>query len=108
MDTDRVDTTLSEAGQAVVPAAIQTIRQKLPFTIDLSPAERHHLPQDGRQEPGLRRQSVGGGNAASGHPAACLRRRDHGLRRGAVRGPPPIALALTHAIWGIIPYNGMG
>ena len=44
MNTNRVDTTLSEVGQAVVPAAIQTIRQKLPFLMGLSPEERHHLP----------------------------------------------------------------
>lgn len=47
MPDNRVSATLSDADRQAVLAAIQTIRQKLPFLIDLSPEERHRLPKMG-------------------------------------------------------------
>jgi len=38
-----VDASLSQADQEAVLAAIQTIRQKLPFLVDISPEERRSL-----------------------------------------------------------------
>jgi hypothetical protein len=47
MPDNRVSAALSEADRQAVLAAIQTIRQKLPFLVDLSPEERHKLPKMG-------------------------------------------------------------
>jgi len=44
---NNVSGTLSEADIAAVLAAIQTIREKLPFLIDLTPEQRHELPKMG-------------------------------------------------------------
>lgn len=46
---DRIDATLSPADRDAVMAAIQTIRAKLPFLIDLTPEERRGLPKMGDQ-----------------------------------------------------------
>jgi hypothetical protein len=47
MPDNRISATLSDTDQQAVMAAIQTIRQKLPFLIDLTPEERHDLPKMG-------------------------------------------------------------
>lgn len=47
MPENRVSASLSEADRQAVLAAVQTIRQKLPFLIDLSPDERRKLPKMG-------------------------------------------------------------
>ena len=47
MPDNRVSASLSDADREAVLAAIQTIRQKLPFLVDLSPEERHKLPKMG-------------------------------------------------------------
>ena len=47
MPDNRVSATLSEADQQAVLAAIETIRQKLPFLIDLTPEQRRSLPKMG-------------------------------------------------------------
>jgi hypothetical protein len=47
MSENRVSATISEADQQAVLAAIETIRQKLPFLIDLSPEQRRSLPKMG-------------------------------------------------------------
>lgn len=47
MPENRVSATLSEADQQAVLAAIETIRQKLPFLIDLTPEQRRSLPKMG-------------------------------------------------------------
>jgi hypothetical protein len=47
MPENRVNATLSAADQQAVLAAINTIREKLPFLIDLTPEERRALPKMG-------------------------------------------------------------
>lgn len=47
MPENRVSATLSDTDQQAVMSAINTIRQKLPFLIDLTPEERHDLPKMG-------------------------------------------------------------
>jgi len=47
MPENRVSANLSQADQQAVLAAIQTIREKLPFLIDLTPEERRNLPKLG-------------------------------------------------------------
>ena len=47
MPDNRVSAELSEADQQAVLAAIETIRQKLPFLIDLTPEQRRSLPKMG-------------------------------------------------------------
>lgn len=47
MPENRVSAEISDADQQAVLAAIETIRQKLPFLIDLSPEQRRSLPKMG-------------------------------------------------------------
>jgi hypothetical protein len=47
MPDNRISTQLSAADQAAVLAAVKTIRDKLPFLIDLTPEERRSLPRMG-------------------------------------------------------------
>jgi hypothetical protein len=47
MPENRVSASLSQTDQQAVLAAIQTIREKLPFLIDLTPDERRRLPKIG-------------------------------------------------------------
>jgi hypothetical protein len=47
MPENRISAELSNADQAAVLAAINTIRQKLPFLLDLTPEERRSLPRMG-------------------------------------------------------------
>jgi hypothetical protein len=47
MPDNRISTTLSTNDQADVLAAIKTIRDKLPFLLDLTPEERRSLPRMG-------------------------------------------------------------
>ena len=44
MPDNRISAALSQADQQAVLAAVNTIREKLPFLIDLSPDERRSLP----------------------------------------------------------------
>lgn len=47
MSENRVDATLTAADQQAVMTAIETIREKLPFLIDLTTEERRGLPKMG-------------------------------------------------------------
>lgn len=47
MPENRVSATLSEADRQAVLAAVETIRQKLPFLISLTPEQRRSLPKMG-------------------------------------------------------------
>jgi hypothetical protein len=47
MSENRINATLTAADQQAVMTAINTIREKLPFLIDLSPDERRALPKMG-------------------------------------------------------------
>ena len=47
MAENRIDAVLSEADRAATLAAIETIKTKLPFLIDLTPKERQELPKMG-------------------------------------------------------------
>jgi hypothetical protein len=47
MTDNRISASLSAADRQAVLDAINTIRQKLPFLIDLSPEDRHTLPKMG-------------------------------------------------------------
>jgi hypothetical protein len=47
MQENRISATLSDADRQAVMAAINTIRQKLPFLIDLTPEDRRSLPKMG-------------------------------------------------------------
>ena len=56
MPENRVSAQLGEAERQAVFAAIQTIRQKLPFLLDLTPEERHALPKFGDKSRGRERR----------------------------------------------------
>lgn len=58
MPENRVSAQLGEAEQQAVFAAIQTIRQKLPFLIDLTPEERRALPKMGDKSRGFVTQAL--------------------------------------------------
>lgn len=58
MQENRVSAQLGEAERQAVFAAIQTIRQKLPFLIDLTPEERHALPKLGDKSRGFVEQAL--------------------------------------------------
>ena len=58
MTDNRISATLSQADQQAVLSAINTIRQKLPFLIDLSPEERHTLPKMGDKSRGFVSQAL--------------------------------------------------
>jgi hypothetical protein len=58
MPDNRISATLSQADQQAVLAAIQTIRQKLPFLIDLTPEERRSLPRMGDRSRGFVAQAL--------------------------------------------------
>ena len=47
MSDNRVSAVLAQADKDAVLAAIETIREKLPFLIDLTPEQRHALPKMG-------------------------------------------------------------
>jgi hypothetical protein len=47
MPENRVSASLNDADRQAVLAAVQTIRQKLPFLVDLTPDERRKLPKMG-------------------------------------------------------------
>ncbi|HWS98989.1 MAG TPA: hypothetical protein VN256_01875 [Pyrinomonadaceae bacterium] len=47
MQDNRISATLSDADRQAVMDAVNTIRQKLPFLIDLTPEERRGLPKMG-------------------------------------------------------------
>ena len=47
MPDNRISATLSTADQQAVLSAINTIRERLPFLVDLSPEDRHALPKMG-------------------------------------------------------------
>ena len=55
---NRVSAQLGEAERQAVFAAIQTIRQKLPFLIDLTPEERRTLPRMGDKSRGFVEQAL--------------------------------------------------
>lgn len=44
---NRIDASLSAADRTAILAALDTVRQKLPFLVDLSPDERRGLPRFG-------------------------------------------------------------
>ncbi|HEX3558409.1 MAG TPA: hypothetical protein VHU19_04350 [Pyrinomonadaceae bacterium] len=58
MPDNRISASLSQADQQAVLAAINTIRTKLPFLVDLSPEERHALPKMGDKSRGFVAQSL--------------------------------------------------
>jgi hypothetical protein len=58
MPENRVSAQLGEAERQAVFAAIQTIRQKLPFLIDLTPEERRSLPRFGDKSRGFVEQAL--------------------------------------------------
>lgn len=58
MQENRISATLSDADQQTVLSAINTIRQKLPFLIDLTPEERHTLPKMGDKSRGFVSQTL--------------------------------------------------
>ena len=58
MPENRVSASLGEAERQAVFAAIQTIRQKLPFLIDLTPEERRSLPRFGDKSRGFVEQAL--------------------------------------------------
>jgi hypothetical protein len=47
MQENRISATLSDADRQAVMAALETIRQKLPFLTDLTPEDRRALPKMG-------------------------------------------------------------
>jgi hypothetical protein len=58
MPDNHVSASLSQADQQAVLAAINTIREKLPFLIDLTPEERRTLPRMGDRSRGFVAQAL--------------------------------------------------
>jgi hypothetical protein len=58
MPDNRISATLSDADQQAVLTAINTIREKLPFLLDLSPEERKALPRLGDKSRGFVTQAL--------------------------------------------------
>jgi hypothetical protein len=58
MPDNRISASLSEADRQAVLDAINTIRQKLPFLIDLTPEERRSLPKMGDSSRGFVTQAL--------------------------------------------------
>lgn len=58
MIDNRVSANLSQADQQAVMSAIDTIRQKLPFLVDLTPEERRDLPKMGERSRGFVQQAL--------------------------------------------------
>ncbi len=58
MPDNRISATLSQADQQAVLAAVNTIREKLPFLIDLTPEERRGLPKMGDSSRGFVMQAL--------------------------------------------------
>jgi hypothetical protein len=58
MPDNRISATLSQADQQAVLSAINTIREKLPFLIDLTPEERRTLPRMGDRSRGFVSQAL--------------------------------------------------
>ena len=55
---NRISASLSQADQQAVLAAVNTIREKLPFLVDLTPEERHVLPKMGDSSRGFVSQAL--------------------------------------------------
>jgi len=95
MNPDRIDATLSPEDQADVLAALATIKEKLPFLIDISPEQRCSLPKMGDKSRAFVNMAV---EVAAQNPDFLPRsfdvdevRRDVAL----VEALQPIAFALT-------------
>ena len=58
MSDNRISASLSQADQQAVIAAINTIREKLPFLVDLSPEERRSLLRMGDKSRGFVTQAL--------------------------------------------------
>ncbi|MET0621695.1 MAG: hypothetical protein ABW250_01815 [Pyrinomonadaceae bacterium] len=58
MPVNRVSAQLGEAERQGVFAALQTLRQKLPFLVDLTPEERRALPRFGDKSRGFVEQAL--------------------------------------------------
>jgi hypothetical protein len=58
MPDNRISASLSQADQQTILSAINTIRQKLPFLIDLTPEERRTLPRMGDRSRGFVAQAL--------------------------------------------------
>jgi hypothetical protein len=58
MPDNRISASLSQADQQAVMSAINTIREKLPFLIDLTPEERRSLPRMGDRSRGFVAQAL--------------------------------------------------
>lgn len=58
MPDNRVSASLSRADRQAVLAAVNTIREKLPFLIDLTPDERRALPKMGDSSRGFVTQAL--------------------------------------------------
>ena len=78
---NRVSAQLGEAERQAVFAAIQTIRQKLPFLIDLTPEERRALPRFGDKSRGFVEQAL---QVAEQNPDILPRTFDAGEMRNDV------------------------
>ena len=66
MSDNRVDGVLSAADAQAVLAAIQTIRDKLPFLVDLSPDEKRSLPALGEASRGFVAKALEGARQSPG------------------------------------------
>jgi hypothetical protein len=58
MPDNRISAALSQADQQAVLAAVNTIREKLPFLVDLTPEERRALPKMGETSRGFVTQAL--------------------------------------------------
>lgn len=58
MPDNRISASLSQADRQAVLDALNTVRQKLPFLVDLSPDERRSLPRMGDKSRGFVSQAL--------------------------------------------------
>jgi hypothetical protein len=95
MPTNRVSAQLGELEYRAVLAAIETIRQKLPFLIDLTPDERRSLPRFGDRSRGFVELAL---QVAEQNPDILPRTFDVGEMRNDVElfaALAPVLLALS-------------
>jgi len=95
MNTNRISTTLSAEDQAAILTAISTVRQKLPFLIDLSKTERVSMSKLGSKTEGFVKKAL---DIANEHPEMVSAQLLDEMRKDAqlFESLSPIRTAIDH------------
>ncbi len=95
MNENRVSGTMTPEDQQAVLAAIETIKQKLPFLIDLSPEERRSLPRMGKKSRGFVEQASDFAARNSGILPRAFDLDEYQRDVALIRAMSPIVIALN-------------